>query len=119
MAKHNDFGKEGEEITVKYLLKHGYRIKCRNYRYLKAEIDIIAEQDGILAIIEVKTRKSDHVQSIAEAVTKQKIQHLVKAADHYVTSNKINLEIRFDIITVLKNNTQLQIEHIKDAFYHF
>lgn len=119
MGKHYDFGKEGEDLAAAFLVQNGYQLRTRNYRYLKSEIDIIAEQDGVLAIVEVKSRKSDYVQGIAEAVNKKKIQQLVKAADHYVSTQNVQLEIRFDIITILKNANSFEIEHIKDAFYHF
>jgi putative endonuclease len=41
------------------------------------------------------------------------------AADHYITSKNIDLDIRFDIVTILKKKNMLSIEHIEDAFYHF
>lgn len=119
MGKHNDFGKEGEEMAVRHLLKNGYKICCRNYRYLKAEIDILAEKEGILAVVEVRSRSSDFIENIAETITPKKIKLLVLAADHYVTSQDLDIEIRFDVITILKNKYQFNLEHIEGAFYHF
>lgn len=119
MGKHNEFGKEGEEMAVGHLLKKGYRICYRNYRYLKAEIDIIAEKEGILAIVEVRSRSSDFIENIAETITPKKIKLLVMAADYYVTSQDLDIEIRFDVITILKNKRQFNLEHIEGAFYHF
>lgn len=58
MAEHNELGKKGEELAVAYLLEDGYTILERNWTYRKAEIDIIAQKEGILAVIEVKTRSS-------------------------------------------------------------
>lgn len=119
MGKHNEFGKEGEQIAVDYLLKNGYRILYRNYRYLKAEIDIIAQKEQILAIVEVRARSSDFLQNIAETVNQKKIKLLVMAADHFVLENDIDVEVRFDIVTILKNKSQFKIDHLKGAFYHF
>ena len=119
MGKHNEFGKEGEQIAVDYLKKNGYAIKYKNYRYLKAEIDIIAKKGDVLAIVEVRSRSSDFIQNIAETVTPKKIKLLVMAADHYVTDNNLDVEVRFDIITILKNKRQFELEHLESAFYHF
>lgn len=119
MGKHNEFGKEGEQIALDFLIKNGYAILHKNYRYLKAEIDIIAQKGEVLAIVEVRSRSSDHIMPIAETITKKKMGLLVNAADHFVVSSDLDLEVRFDVITILKNKSQFEIEHVKDAFYHF
>jgi len=119
MGVHNEFGKEGEEIATAYLVNKGYLILCRNYRYLKAEIDIIAQKGNTIAIIEVKLRSSVYFENIAETVSKKKIGLLVTAADYYININEIEREVRFDIITILKKKDKFLIEHLEDAFYHF
>jgi putative endonuclease len=119
MGKHNEFGKEGEQIAADFLQKKGYTISYRNYRYLKAEIDIIAKKDEIVAIVEVRSRRSDYIENIAETVTKKKINLLVMAADYYILSADLDVEVRFDIITILKNKNRFEIEHLENAFYHF
>ena len=119
MGKHNEFGAEGEKLAVDFLIKKGYVIKQKNYRYLKSEIDIIAQKGNILAIVEVRARSNDQIISIADTITPKKIKLLVMGADHYVITNKLDLEIRFDIITILKNSKILKIEHLESAFYHF
>ena len=58
MAEHNDLGKFGEELAVDFLEKNGYEILETNWVFDKAEIDIIAQKNGILAVVEVKTRSS-------------------------------------------------------------
>ncbi len=119
MGKHNEFGKEGEQLAVDFLIKKGYSIRYRNYRYLKAEIDIIAQKGEVLAIVEVRSRSSDFIENIAETVNQKKINLLVMAADHYVVDNDLDVEVRFDIITILKNKSRFELEHIESAFYHF
>ena len=119
MAKHNEFGKEGEQLAVDFLIQKGYVILNRNYRYLKSEIDIIAEKDNILAIVEVRARSNDQIIPIADTITPKKIKLLVMGADAYVTSNELDVEVRFDIITILKNKKIFKIEHLESAFYHF
>ena len=119
MGKHNEFGKLGEKKAVDYLIKKGYKITYKNYRYLKAEIDIIAQKGDILAIIEVKSRSSEFLENIAETVNQKKIRLLVTATDHYVITNELDVEVRFDIITILKKGKDFTIEHFENAFYHF
>ena len=119
MGKHNEFGEEGEQIAVDFLIKEGYNIKYRNYRYLKAEIDIIAQKGEVLAIVEVRSRSSDFLENIAETITPKKIKLMVMAADHYVVESNLDVEVRFDIITILKNKRKFELEHLKNAFYHF
>ena len=119
MGKHNEFGKEGEQIAVDFLVKNDYKIKYRNYRYLKAEIDIIAQKGDVLAIVEVRSRSSDFLENIAETITPKKIKLMVMGADHYVTEGNLDVEVRFDIITILKNKSKFELEHLENAFYHF
>ncbi|WP_297797812.1 YraN family protein [uncultured Eudoraea sp.] len=119
MGVHNEFGKKGESMAAAYLIKRGYVIKYRNYRYLKAEIDIIAQKGNITAIIEVKSRSSTYFEEIAETVSRKKIKLIVSAADHYINSHHLDTEVRFDIITILKRDNRFRIEHLENAFYHF
>ncbi len=119
MAYHNELGKIGEQLAVDYLCGKGYEILERNFVFNKAEIDIIAQRDDQIAIVEVKTRNSAYFGDPQEFVTRGKIKLLVKAANEYIIENNIDLEVRFDIISVLKNKTIEKVEHFENAFYHF
>jgi len=119
MGKHNEFGKEGERLATEFLIAKGYQIKYKNYRFLKSEIDIIAQYKNTLAIVEVRARSNDQIIPIAETITKKKIKLLVQGADHYVLDNDLDVEVRFDVITILKNRFKFEIEHLEGAFYHF
>lgn len=119
MAEHNDLGKFGEELAVDFLEKNGYEILETNWVFQKAEIDIIAQKDTILAIVEVKTRSSIEFGLPQDFVKPKKIQLLVKAVNEYVISNDLDVEVRFDIIAIYKEDKQFKIDHIEDAFYHF
>ena len=119
MAEHNELGKLGEALAADFLKKNGYTIIETNFVFQKAEIDIIAQKDNILAVVEVKTRSSVDFGSPQDFVNPKKIKLLVKAIDDYVISNDLDLEIRFDIIAVHKEGTTFVIEHLEDAFYHF
>ena len=120
MPSHNELGKIGEEIAAQYLMKSGYKILSRNFYFDKAEIDIIAQkEEDTVVIVEVKTRNSDFFGDPQSFVTPAKIKNLVKAANEYIISNELDVEVRFDIIAILKNQKTESLEHFEDAFYHF
>lgn len=129
MAAHNDLGKLGEEMAVAFLQKEGYEILDTNWTFQKAEIDIIAKKENILAIVEVKTRSSIAFGLPQDFVSPKKIQLLVKAVDAYVNKKNLEIEVRFDIIAINNESKKPQsaqkegksfvIEHLIDAFYHF
>lgn len=119
MAKHNELGELGEDLAVEELEKNGYEIVERNWRYKKAEIDIIARKNEVLAIVEVKTRSSDYFGDPQDFVNTKKIKMLVEAVNEYVNSKDLEVEVRFDIIAIIKNENKFTIEHLEDAFFHF
>ena len=116
MAEHLDFGKQGEEIAVKYLTDKGYEILERNWRNRHKEIDIIAKDGDELVIVEVKCRKSSNYGDPDLAVNKQKQRLLVAAANAYIFRNKLDVDTRFDIVSIVFDDGKPQIEHIEDAF---
>lgn len=119
MAEHNELGKLGEEMAVDYLKKNGYKILETNWTFQKAEIDILAKKEGVLAVVEVKTRSSIDFGLPQDFVKPKKIQLLVKAVDAYVNQKNLDTEVRFDIIAIKKEDNSFVIEHLIDAFYHF
>jgi putative endonuclease len=119
MAQHNELGKKGEQLAVDYLIAKGYTIVQQNYRFQKAEVDIIAKLKDILAIVEVKTRSTIDFGNPQDFVKPKQIQRLVKAVDEYVIVNNLDVEVRFDIIAIVKQGKGFKIEHFEDAFYHF
>jgi putative endonuclease len=118
MAKHNELGAFGEELAVDFLLQKGYSILETNWRYQKAEVDIIAQKGEILAAVEVKTRSTNEFGDPQDFVNKKKIKLLVMAVDEYVNRYQLDVEVRFDIVAITLNK-KLEMEHLKDAFYHF
>lgn len=119
MAQHNDLGKKGEELAVGHLIKNGYSILETNYRYLKAEVDIIAKKRDLLVAVEVKTRSTPDFGDPQDFVKKKKIVLMVSAMDFYINSRELETELRFDIIAIIDNAQGVKIEHLEDAFYHF
>ncbi|MCD8401664.1 YraN family protein [Tenacibaculum finnmarkense] len=119
MAEHNELGEKGEQLAIDYLQKNGYKILEKNYRYKKAEVDVIAQKDGFLVVVEVKTRSSTYFGNPESFVNPKKIKLLVFAINNYVNQKDLDLEVRFDIIAIVKDKEQYNIRHLTDAFLHF
>jgi putative endonuclease len=119
MAQHNELGKKGEQEAVNYLQKKGYKILERNYRFMKAEVDIITSKDDVVCAVEVKTRSTPEFGNPQDFIKPKQIQNLVKVLDYYITSRDIDCEARFDVVAIVKNKLGTRIEHLEDAFLYF
>ncbi|MGJ5642855.1 YraN family protein [Formosa sp. S-31] len=119
MAQHNILGQQGEDMAVDFLKQKGYTVLERNYRYQKAEVDILARKDDVLAVVEVKTRSTNTFGDPQDFVKPRQIQNLVKAVDAFIADHTLDLEVRFDIIAIVKTKTGMELEHLENAFYHF
>ncbi len=108
-----------EHKAVEYLISKGYRILAQNYRYLKGEVDILAQKDNCLAAVEVKTRSSSDFGAPKEFLKPAQIQRIIKTVDYFVTSKNLEVEVRFDIISIVLTPHNSELKHIKNAFYHF
>jgi putative endonuclease len=109
-------GRLGEDIAVEALRKRGYRILIRNYRFGKAEVDIIAQKDSVLAFVEVKWRSNNLFGDPQNFVSKQQQKRLIAAADHYVRSNDLDINVRFDVVTILEKKQIVQSKLSKTLF---
>jgi len=118
MAQHNETGTFGEQLAEEYLLKKGYKILEKNYRFSKAEIDIIARDllENEIVFVEVKTRHSDYLVEPEFSVTLKKQKLIISAAEYYLTSRQIDNWSRFDIISIILHPQGREIRHIKGAF---
>ncbi|MES2892790.1 MAG: YraN family protein [Bacteroidota bacterium] len=101
MATHNTTGKFGETLGTAYLRRLGYRVIEMNWRYSRAEVDLIAEKNGVLHFLEIKTRRTKKFGLPEEKVGKKKIQNLIIAAEQYVYLNPEWNRIQFDILAIL------------------
>ncbi len=106
-------GKAGERKACAYLKKQGYKILERNFKNPFGEVDIIAEKDGDVVFVEVKTRLSDSYGQPSEAVTRARIKKYIDGANYYFSGRRQDCIIRFDIIEILRG----EINHIENAFY--
>ncbi len=110
-------GNKGEQLAVGYLIKNGFTILFKNWRFLKGEIDIICEKNELIIFVEVKTRSSIDFGNPEEFVSRKQQKLIVNTAHEYLISHQVEKEARFDIISiVLKENNTFEIEHLEDAF---
>ena len=120
MAEHNELRNLAKNLAADFLKQKNYKILIRNFRYQRAEVDIIAEFEDLIVVIEVKARSYNALIEPQEAVTKKKIKAILLCSDFFMKENQIDKEVRFDIITVVPNESgKLEINHIEDAFQSF
>lgn len=112
-----ELGRKGEEIVCKRMIEKGFSILSRNYTFLKAEIDIVAEKDGRIIFTEVKTRQSAYLSDPSLLVPLGKQKQIIRAADEYIKQYYPDREYRFDIAVVITNGNYTSMEYIEDAFY--
>ncbi|MBN2167339.1 MAG: YraN family protein [Marinilabiliaceae bacterium] len=117
MAEHNKIGSKGEQLAATYLQNKGYQILEQNWRCKHWEIDLIAEFNNQIIVIEVKTRRSDKWESPEKSVTNSKIKFLCNAIEAYLDIKNIDKEIRFDIISIYSKPNENNIIHIEEAFH--
>jgi len=113
MAEHNISGQKAEEKAALFLQEKGYEILERNYRYKRSEIDIIARKGNTMIFVEVKYRSGNSYGDPEASVDEKKETHILSGAENYVFDKDWNGEVRFDIISILRDRT---IEHFEDAF---
>lgn len=116
MAHHNDLGREAEELAAEFLTTKGYHIVHRNWRYFHKEIDIVAEKDGMLIIIEVKSRFVAGRVTADELMSAGKLRFIVDAAEAYISRYQIEKETRFDLVIITFSGEGSAVEHIEGAF---
>ena len=117
MAQHNETGKKGEEAARAMLIKKGYKILHTNWVIGKLELDIVAIHENTLIVVEVKTRDKLDFGSPSDMVSNAKIRNIVNATHEYILKFDINMDVRFDVVSVVKNGENYIPEHIEDAFY--
>ena len=119
MGEHHAFGHKGEQIAADFLKHKGYQILEQNYRFDKAEVDILAKKDETLVVVEVKSRTSSFLEDISQTINSGKIKRLAKVANQFIEESNLDLEVRFDVIVILKKQDDFEVEHLENAFHFF
>lgn len=117
MADHNKLGEKGETLAVKILQKKGYSILEENWRSGRNELDIVARIGNTIVFVEVKTRSTAFFGDPSEAVSMAKQKRIIQAANDYLQQYELELEARFDVISIVANTKETSFDHMEDAFY--
>lgn len=118
MATHNELGQQGEALAREHLAAKGYTIVAQNFRAGKAEVDIIARTGNLFVFAEVKTRTNENYGVPESFVSNKKQKLFAKAAEDFCDINNYrDIEIRYDILSVIINQYEQRVHHIEDAFF--
>ncbi len=113
----NNNGKLWEIEAANYLRKKKYKLICANYNTRFGEIDLIVKNKKNICFVEVKQRDISSLAQPKEFVTSSKQQRIISSAELYLSTNKTDLQPRFDVIEIYtKNNKINSIKHLENAF---
>jgi putative endonuclease len=119
MSKHNELGIKGEILALKYLEQKGFVILETNWRFEKSEVDLIARDKNTLVFAEVKTRSGNYFGFPENSVHEKKQEMLAKAAAAYSEQHQLNMDIRFDVVSITFHSGMPKIYYIRDAFFPY
>lgn len=110
-------GWDWERAAEKALVESGYRILDRNFRAASGEIDLVAEENGVVCFVEVKGRRGVGYGSPAEAVTVEKRRRIFRAAEAWLSRRgRLDSRCRFDVVSILDGSDGREMEILRDAF---
>jgi putative endonuclease len=110
-------GQRWEALAERKLKAAGYTILDRNFRARLGEIDLVAEENGVLCFVEVKGRKGPRFGAPAEAVTFEKRRRIARAARVYVLRRRLGERpCRFDVVSIVESPTGVVVEIFRGAF---
>lgn len=115
MAESHDFGLRAEEFAAEFLVARGYCILHRNWTYGHKELDIVCTDGKMLIIVEVKARNQGSFPHPEDLLSPAKERFIIEAAEHYLFQYAVRMPVRFDLLTVIKQGSLLDIEHLEDA----
>ncbi|OUM88328.1 MAG: hypothetical protein BAA01_08115 [Bacillus thermozeamaize] len=107
-------GKDGEELARRYLLEQGYAIRDVNWRGRRGELDVVAERDGMLIIVEVRTRRTHGFGTAREAVDRRKLLQVRRVAEEYVARQRLfSMPLRLDVIAIEWQGKKPFLQHLQ------
>lgn len=109
-----EIGYKKEAIAADFLKTKGFFILKLNYTSHHCEIDIIAKKLDCIHFIEVKFRKTNSFGYPESFVSLPQQNRIKSAAENYLFDNNIDIKIKFDIISIEKDN---KITFFEDAFF--
>ncbi len=116
-AARQAFGELGERIAERWLRRRGWRVVQRRFRSGHRDIDLVVEQEGVVAFVEVKARRGDSFGDPVEAVNWRKQRELGRSARVWIDRHGRSAEAyRFDVVGVLVSGERVRIRHVANAF---
>jgi putative endonuclease len=112
-----DTGQLAEQLAANYLRQHGFTIRHVNWRWKHKELDIIAEKDGRLHVVEVRSLHSAYFQAPYQSIDRQKQRHLIAATDAYIKQYKLTMEVQLDVVSIVFNGATHTLEYLPNAIY--
>ncbi len=112
-----EIGSTAEQQAADFLKEQGFTIRDMNWQQGQKEIDIVAEKNKMLHIVEVRSLSSTAVMQPYQSITKQKQRNLIWAANAYIERYKLDMEVQFDIISLVRTASGITIDYIPNAFY--
>jgi len=110
-------GQRWESLAAKHLRQAGYKVIERNFRGRASEIDLIAEEKGVLCFVEVKGRRGTGFGAPAEAVTLEKQRRIARAAEEYLAIKRLaSPPCRFDVVAILESEGATEVTILRNAF---
>jgi len=110
-------GQTGEQIAADYLVEHGFKILHTNWQQGHKELDIVAEKNNVIHIVEVRSLSSSRLQQPYQSIGKLKQRNLIAAADAYIQRYQLTQETQIDIISIVFNGAKHTLEYIPNAIY--
>lgn len=109
-------GERGEKEALEYLLQRGYKLIEKNWRTHHLEVDLIMDDGVNIRFVEVRSRTEPILIEPYMTVNKAKRHHIISAARSYILRNKVDAEVKFDIVSVVFNQNDCKIQYIPEAF---
>jgi putative endonuclease len=110
-------GREAEDLVEAFLRRRGFAILARNVAFPGVgELDIVAQQGGVVCFVEVRSRSTARFGSPAETVGARKQAQVKKVAAYYMARRRVELPARFDVASVVWNGDAGTVDYIENAF---
>ena len=118
MSSAHDFGRACERLAADHLVRAGWRIVERNYRFGHREIDLIVRRGDVVAFVEIKGRRSQEFGHPLEAITRRKRREIERVARQWIARNdEAGVAYRFDAVgVVMGGQGMVRVEHAPDAW---
>jgi putative endonuclease len=112
-------GRFGEAYACAYLVRNGWTVVEKNYRFGRREVDLVVRRRDLLAFVEVKTRAGTGYGAPEEAVTRLKQREIEAVAREFLWRHRLDdIDVRFDVVAVVAGPGRrvVRIEHLEDAW---